>query len=173
MARQEAAGKDGVTEDFVSNETGDTHHGCPAVVEFDGSLPKLGVGVKLVPAKVERAISEITNELGLTKGVPVHHLGNGKEGGHLQEDRVAVLGLVQGWESLEAIGDTLKTGDTNASGSGEVTDHGQHGNTAMLEFNRSETVEALLAAICTTQIQRIKEAQLYSDERPEGIKTSW
>mgnify|MGYP003449196314 FL=1 len=45
-----------------THQAKNTHLCGTAVVEFDGTLGKLGLLIKSVPAEVDEAVSEISNE---------------------------------------------------------------------------------------------------------------
>mmetsp|Transcript_8647 Transcript_8647/g.17722 ORF Transcript_8647/g.17722 Transcript_8647/m.17722 type:complete len:127 (+) Transcript_8647:649-1029(+) len=47
---------------FVHHEAKDTHHGGTSVVQFNGTLSKLGLGAKIIPAEVNEPVTEITRE---------------------------------------------------------------------------------------------------------------
>jgi len=50
-------------DQLVDHKSEDTHHSGTAVVELDGTLLELGLLVKAIPAEVDVAVTEVTNEL--------------------------------------------------------------------------------------------------------------
>jgi hypothetical protein len=48
---------------LVDHKSEDSHLGGTSVVEFDGSLGKLGLFIKRVPSEVNVSVAEVTNEL--------------------------------------------------------------------------------------------------------------
>ena len=48
---------------LVDHESEDAHHGGAAVVQLNGTLLKLGLIIKVIPAEVNVAVAEVSNEL--------------------------------------------------------------------------------------------------------------
>ena len=48
---------------LVDHESEDTKHGGTAVVELDGALGELGLLIKVIPAKVDVSVAEVTDVL--------------------------------------------------------------------------------------------------------------
>jgi len=79
-----------VAHNLVNHKPKDAHLCSTAVVDLDGSLLLLGGLVKLVPAKVEGAIAEITGELGrasevaaIAREASIGHLHHSPSSNHL------------------------------------------------------------------------------------------
>jgi len=159
----ESSGKDGDSNTFVEDKSGDSHHGGTSVVDLDRSLLELGFGIELVPSKVEGAVPVVTDVFGLVVepvGIAVDNGGHGHKGEHLQQDVLSVLGGKEVVEGLESGGDVSGSGESDSGGGGQVSDHGEHGNTSVGEFVLSEKVELFLRAV-GTESDRIVESELY------------
>jgi hypothetical protein len=163
MSGKVATGEEGDAQNLVSDQAGDSHHGGTSLVDLSVTLLQLGGIVQFVPAKVQGAVTEITNEFGLAKGITVDHLCHSKKGTHLEEYSVTISALVQGGESLDSVRDALGTGESNAVGGGQVTNDRQHGNTSVLDFDRAESIESILRGILQ-QAKRVEEAKLEETE---------
>ena len=171
-----------LAELLVDHEAEDAHHGGAAVVELDGTLGKLGLLIKGVPAEVEGTVAEVTGEVtGLgTVGRVLHDgklesadegdnlekasLGDGiraKDGGNAVGVGVeGVSGLVDGARKVDSV-----TGDDLAK-EGKLTD------TSVLDLNITEAVETLLVSI-VKKSKRVEESKRRLDsklslERVEG-----
>ena len=48
---------------LVDHKSEDTHHGGAAVVQLDGTLGELGLLIKVIPAEVDVAVTEVSDEL--------------------------------------------------------------------------------------------------------------
>ena len=48
---------------LVDHESEDTHHGGAAVVQLNGTLGELGLLIKVIPAEVDVAVTEVSDEL--------------------------------------------------------------------------------------------------------------
>ena len=148
--RQKSSGKDGDSDGFVVDQTGDSHHGGTSVVEFDRSLLDLGGIVEFVPSKVEGSVAVVTDEFGLVVepgGIAVDNGGNGEEGEHLKKDVLSVLGGKEVVEGLESGRNITGSRESDSGGGRQVSDNGKHGNTSVGEFVLSEEVELFLVAI--------------------------
>merc|ERR1711966_133267 len=53
----------GFVELFVDHKSQKTHLGGTAVVQFNGTLGKLGLLIKSVPSEVKGSVTEVTDEL--------------------------------------------------------------------------------------------------------------
>ena len=51
-------------DEFVDHKSKDSEHGGTAVVQFDGTLLKLGLFIKVIPSEVDVSVTEVTWELG-------------------------------------------------------------------------------------------------------------
>jgi len=135
----------------VHHETEDAHLSGAALVQFNSALLELFGFAELVPSKVNVSVSEITGEGVFASGV-LH------DSHFHEEDKGNDLGqtsLGHGGKSGETVGDISKggsvrgdeTGEASSTGSGEVSDHGHHGDAAVLDFRVTKTVEFFLVTI--------------------------
>ena len=154
-------GKDGDTQLFVNHQSQNTHHGGTALVKFNGSLAEFGGFIESVPAKVKVVVTKIAGEFATNK---VTHYENFK--GTDQGKDLEVSGVRDGFNGSVSTGDIgeLSSRKVNASresdsGFGDkVSDNGDHGDTSVLDFGKSEAVEFGLVGI-GDKAQRIPEAQ--------------
>jgi hypothetical protein len=56
------AGEERDTQLFVDHQCKDSHHGSAALVQLDGTLLELGLGIECVPSKVDQVVAEVTNK---------------------------------------------------------------------------------------------------------------
>lgn len=94
----------------MDHKSEDAHHGGTAVVELDGTLGELGLLIEGVPAEVDGAVAEVTDELS----------GGGTVGGVLHD---AELEESNEGEDLEGTGD----GDLEGAGPA-LSDVGEGGS---------------------------------------------
>ena len=106
-----------VAHNLVGHESQDAHLCSTAVVDLDGSLLLLGGLVKLVPAKVEGAIAEITGELGrasevaaIAREASIGHLHHSPSSNHLGPNHARDSG-----KGGKSSGNVLGTRESNAS----------------------------------------------------------
>ena len=143
--------KDGNSELFVDHKTEDTHHGGTALVEFNGTLLQLGFFVKGVPSKVNGAVTEVPDEFGFARHVT-------HDGGFQDTNKEKELDKATGGDFLkggEPVGDGGKglagkvngSRKTDAGFLDEVSDNGKHGDTSVLQFNFTKTVELGLVSV--------------------------
>ena len=152
---------------LVHHKSKNTHHGGAAVVELDGTLGKLLLLVKVIPAEVDVSVTEITNVL-VSGSLNVTHEGAlqpSNEGDDLNESRGR--DGVGSEERSDAVGEGVErvarvvdisrkveaaTGD-NLPKEGELTD------TSVLDLNVTETVETLLGDISGEHAEGIEESK--------------
>jgi len=156
-------GKDGDAKLLVNHQCKDSHLGGTALVQFDGTLLKLGLFIKAIPAEVNVSISQISGEF-ISSSRDITHDTEFKS-----TDEDDNLKKSSNWEvgkSIETTGDVSEFGSiisdvswkSDTSLSEEVSNNGKHTNTSMLDLNISETVELGLITILD-QTQRIEESQ--------------
>jgi hypothetical protein len=139
----------------VDHESKDSHHGGTAIVELDGTLGELGLLIKGIPAKVNGAVAEVTNEF-ISGSLNVLHdtkLKGTNEGNNLGETSLG--DSIRAEESGNTVGERIEgvtsvvdvsrkvdsvTGD-NLSKEGKLAD------TAVLDLNVTKTVESVLVGI--------------------------
>ena len=145
----------------MHHQTQKAHHGGAALVELNGTLLELGLGIERVPAEVNGAVAEVTREF--TAGDVLHDgkLQEANEGQDLQgtghgggEGAGPAGGDVGELSSVQ--GDVTREADSG--GGGQVADNTQHADAAVLDLNVSEAVELGLVAI-RNQSQRVEESE--------------
>ena len=149
----------------MDHEAKDAHHGGTAVVELDGTLGKLGLLIEGIPAEVEGAVAEIAGELGLAGDV-LHdeELEDANEGDNLEEALLGDgVGAVDGGktvgEGIEGItGGVDAARKVDAVAGDDLAEEGKLTDTAVLDLNVTEAVEALLVGILQ-KAEGIEEAK--------------
>ena len=135
--------------------TKNTHLSSTSIVQLDGTLVHLPFIALFVPSKVKGTITEVSLELSRALS----------EGVHVQAPRSGILVLVGGlhhtpsgnqlspehaWEVVQG-GETgrylLGAREANSGIGDEVSDNGEHGDTAVLELDPTEAVEVLLVSV--------------------------
>mmetsp|Transcript_18419 Transcript_18419/g.23698 ORF Transcript_18419/g.23698 Transcript_18419/m.23698 type:complete len:224 (-) Transcript_18419:41-712(-) len=147
MSWKVSTGKNGVSKNFMGDETSDTHHGGTALVQFNLSLSKLGTFVELVPAKVKSTVTVVTDEFSFSESITVDHFCYSEKGKHLHQNSLAVTGGVKSGECSQTIRNALSTRETDAIGCDQVTNNGQHTDTSVFELNGTKTIESFLVSI--------------------------
>ena len=149
----------------MDHEAKDAHHGGTAVVELDGTLGKLGLLIEGIPAEVEGAVAEIAGELGLAGDV-LHdeELEDANEGDNLEEALLGDgVGAVDGGktvgEGIEGItGGVDAARKVDAVAGDDLAEEGKLTDTAVLDLNVTEAVEALLVGILK-EAEGVKETK--------------
>mmetsp|Transcript_11053 Transcript_11053/g.23214 ORF Transcript_11053/g.23214 Transcript_11053/m.23214 type:complete len:280 (-) Transcript_11053:88-927(-) len=168
---------DGASELLVNHEAKDAHHGSTALVELLSTEINLLLlsGVSKEANREASSGAEVTGEGSLVLAPD----GELKEANEEEDLRDALDGdLLKG---SKAGRDVLKTevldlgevaGKTDSSGSPEVAEEGELGDTAVLELNVPEAVETLLVGILQEH-ERIVEAKgrLDAELSLEGIQS--
>jgi len=152
---------------FMDHKSEDAHHGGTAVVELNGTLLKLGLLIERVPAEVNVSVTEVSNMLVASSRNITHEgtLKNTNEGNDL--DKSSSGDGVRAEESGNTVGEGVEGVTSVVDRSGEVdsgTGHnlpkeGELGDTAVLDLNVTETVEALLGAVSRKHTEGIKEPE--------------
>ena len=145
----------------MDHKSKNTHHGSTSVVEFDGTLLKLGLLVKGIPAEIGGSVAVVSGEFTVSIGLANDELeeededenlrqatlGEGGDGSKTRGD-IGELLAVKGQVSWEAV-----------SGKGvKVTSNGKHGDTSVLDLNLAKTLESGLASV-VKHTKRIKESK--------------
>ena len=133
----------GLSGEFLCNHVpDDTHHGGAAVVELDVELAGLLLGVLDVGTEVPDAVVAVV-------------LGSGHPGELNETDEGDDLGETGGGDGEKAGDSGGDVGELEVVGGGDVavednvvvvddaTDHGGHGNAAMLALDGTATLESL------------------------------
>ena len=164
-------GKIGVVSEgdnlLVHHKSKDTHHGGAAVVELDGTLGKLGLGIKVIPAEVNVSVTEVTNVL-VSGSWNITHEGafqNTNGGNHL--DKSGGGDGVGAEEGGNTVGEGVEGVSSVVDGAGKVdagTGHnlaqeGKLSDTSVLDLDVSEAVEALLGAVTGEHTEWIEESK--------------
>ena len=152
----------------------DSHHGGTALVQLNSTLGHLGLGIESVPAKVEGAVTEVTDELSSGDVLHDEELKGSDEGNNLGNS-----GSRDGVEGGETVRDVLEaeagvvdvTRETDSVLLDEVSNDGKHGDTSVLDLDVTETVELLLVSI-SNHAERVEEAKrrLGSELVLEGLQ---
>ena len=133
----------------------DTHLGGTSVVELDGTLGKLGLFIKGVPAKVKGAVTEVTNEF-VAGSLNVLHdtkLKGTNEGNNLGEASSgngirSADGSQTVREGVEGATRVVNISTEVDSVAGHnLSKEGKLADTAVLDLDVTETVETFLVGI--------------------------
>ena len=143
-------GDEGDSQLLVDHKGKDTHHGGTSLVELDGTLLKLGLLVKGVPAKIEGVVTEVTDEFSSGDVLHDSKLKETNEGNKLSDS--STLDGVEGGESVGDIGEGKSrvvdvSWKTDSVLGDKVSDNGKHGDTSVLDLDVTKTVELLLVSI--------------------------
>mmetsp|Transcript_32846 Transcript_32846/g.68919 ORF Transcript_32846/g.68919 Transcript_32846/m.68919 type:complete len:212 (+) Transcript_32846:221-856(+) len=147
--------REGASEFLVDHKSKDTHHGGAAVVELDGTLGKLLLLIKVIPAEVNVSVTEVTNVL-VASSLNVTHEGAlqpSNEGDDLNKSSSG--DGVRSEESSNSIGVRVEgisggidiSGDVDSSTGDDVTQKGELTDTSVLDLNVTKTVETGLAGL--------------------------
>ena len=136
-----------VSELFVNHKSEDSHHGGTSVVQFDGTLGKLGFLIEGVPSEIDGSGAEVTRELTLAGVVTHDEFKNEDEG-----DDLSPSSLRDGGKSSVSRRDAGEGGTgvvdvsskTDSGVVGDESEEGKHGNTSVLDLGVSELVESFL-----------------------------
>ena len=151
---------------LVDHKSKDTHHGGTAVVQLNGTLGKLGLLIEGVPAEVDGTVTEVTNEF-VSGSLNVLHDAKLKGTNEGKDLGKASLGDgIGAEEGGNTVGEGVKgmTGVVDVSRKvNSVTGHdlakeGKLADTAVLDLDVTEAVEALLVGIIE-QTKGIEEAK--------------
>ena len=149
-------------EHLVDHKGKNSHLGGTAVVELNGTLLGLGLLVEGVPAEVDESIAEVTRELSLTGNI-LHDSklqeSNEEEDLGKSTSRDLAEGSDTSGDGVEAGSRVVNvSGKTNSGGGNDVSKDSQLGDTAVLELDVTEAVEALLIGIIE-HTKRIEESK--------------
>ena len=153
-------------DEFVDHKSKDSELSGTAVVQFDGTLLKLGLLIKIVPAEVDVAVAEVSWEFSeswnlthegalqdTNEGDDLHNTGGGdvvgsEDGSNSVGERVeGVSGVVDGsWKVDSGTG-------------GDLTQEGQHADASVLQFDVTKTVESGLGGITREHSEGVEEAK--------------
>jgi hypothetical protein len=167
---------EGSSELLVNHKSEDSHHSGTSIVQLNGTLGKLGLFIKGVPAEVKGAVTEVTNVF-ISSSLNVLHdskLKESNEGQHLEGTsnrnlkgaRPSLSDISEGGSRVVNVSWKTDTGT-----GGDLSKEGKLGDTSVLELDVTETVETLLVGIIEKS-QRIEEAKrrLSTKLVLEGVK---
>ena len=128
---------------LVDHKSEDTEHGGTAVVQLDGTLGKLGLLIKGIPAEVDVAVAEVSDELVSGSRDIAHEaaLKEANEGDDLNE--ASGRDGVRADESGDTVGERVEgvTGVVDVSAEvesgtgGDLSKEGKHSNAAVLDLD--------------------------------------
>jgi hypothetical protein len=150
---------------FVHHKSKDTHHSGTSVVQFDGTLSHLGLGSEGVPSEVNKSVTEVTWEFTLSSDI-LHdgNLKNANEDNNLCKPKegdgvFAEKGGSTIREGVEGVSLQVNTSGKVESGtSDDLSKEGKHGDTSVLEFDVTKTIESFLVSI-DQEAKRIVESK--------------
>ncbi len=152
---------------LVDHESEDSHHGGTAIVQFNGTLLELGLFIKVIPAKVNVSVAEVTDELVSSSGDITHEgtLEDSNEGDDLDKSGSGDgVGSEKGGdtvgERIEGVSGVVdRSWEVDSSTSHNLSKESKHTDTSMLDFNITEAVEALLGAVTGEHSKRVEESK--------------
>ena len=136
---------------FVDHEAEETHLGGTSLVEFDGTLLELSFSIESVPAKVNGAVTEVTDEFGFS-GQVTHDRGFQDSNEEKELDKATGGDFLEGGETVGDFGEGLAgvvdgSGKTDTGFLDKVSNNTKHADTSVLQFNETKTVELFLVTI--------------------------
>jgi hypothetical protein len=152
---------------LVNHKSENSHHGGTAVVKLDGTLLKLGLLIKVIPAEVNVSVTEVTDVLVSSSGNITHEgaLKDSNEGNDLNKSGSGDgVGAEEGGntvgEGVEGVSSVVDGSGKVDSGTGHnLSKEGKLSNTSVLDLNVTETVEALLGAVSRKHTEGIEESK--------------
>lgn len=152
---------------LMDHKSKNSHHGGTAVVELDGALGKLGLIIKVIPSEVNVAVAEVSNVLVSGSGNITHEstLQDTNGGNHLDKSSGGDgVGAEKGGntigERVEGVSGVVDRSRKVDSGAGHnLAQESKLGDTAVLDLDVSEAVEALLGAVTREHAERIEESK--------------
>ena len=153
---------------FVDHESEDAHHSGTSVVQLNGTLLELGVLIEGVPAEVDVSVTEVTDEVtgrgAVGRVLHDEKLQQTNEGEDLHaascgdgigsEDGGEAVGV--GVEGMSGVVDISAEVDSGAGH--DLAQEGELTDTAVLDLDESEAVEALLVGVIK-ESKRIEESK--------------
>ena len=150
---------------LVNHKSKDSEHGGTAVVQFDGTLLKLGLFIEFVPAEVDVSVTEVTWEFG--HSWDLLHEGDLKESNEADDLSNSVE-----WDGIRSTDGGNSVGERVEGVSREVdvswkvdsgtwnnvSKEGKHTDTSVLDLDVTKTVELLLVTI-GNKSKRIEESK--------------
>mmetsp|Transcript_32847 Transcript_32847/g.68922 ORF Transcript_32847/g.68922 Transcript_32847/m.68922 type:complete len:215 (+) Transcript_32847:221-865(+) len=159
--------REGASEFLVDHKSKDTHHGGAAVVELDGTLGKLLLLIKVIPAEVNVSVTEVTNVL-VASSLNVTHEGAlqpSNEGDDLNKSssgdgvRSEEGGNTVG-EGVEGVSRVVNiSGKVKSSTGHNLSEEGKLTDTSVLDLDVTKAVETLLGHISREHAEGIEESK--------------
>jgi hypothetical protein len=150
-----------VSELVVDHKSQHTHLGGTALVQFNGTLLKLGLSIEGIPSVVKSIVTEVTWEF--SSGDVLHDgkLQEANEGENLKGsgDGNCLRSLPSGTDIREGGSRVVNVSWKADSGSGDkVSDNTKHTDTSVLDLDVTKTVELFLVTI-SDKTKRIEETK--------------
>jgi hypothetical protein len=151
---------------FVNHKSKNSHHGGTSVVQFNGTLLKLGLFIKVIPSEVDVSVTEVTGEFG--KSWNLTHEGafeDSNGGDHLHNSGGG--DVVVSEDGSNSIGERVEGVTSVVDGSwkvesstgGDLAKEGQHTDASVLDLDVTKTFESLFGGITREKTERIEEAK--------------
>jgi hypothetical protein len=165
---------------LMDHKSEDSEHGSTAVVQLNGTLLKLGLFIKVIPAEVNVSVTEVTNVLVSSSG-NITHEGNlqpsnegddlalSLEGDGVRSDQG---GNTVG-ERVEGVSGVVNVSGEVDSGTGDdLAKEGKLSDTSVLDLNITETVETFLGNVSGEKAEGIEESKRRLDSKLilEGVQ---
>mmetsp|Transcript_18965 Transcript_18965/g.28633 ORF Transcript_18965/g.28633 Transcript_18965/m.28633 type:complete len:235 (-) Transcript_18965:68-772(-) len=165
---------------LMDHKSEDSEHGSTAVVQLNGTLLKLGLFIKVIPAEVNVSVTEVTNVFVSGSGNITHEgdlqpsnegddLALSLEGDGVRSDQG---GNTVG-EGVEGVSGVVDVSGKVDSGTGDnLAKEGKLSDTSVLDLNVTETVETFLGAVSGEHAEGIEESKRRLDSKLilEGVQ---
>ena len=165
---------------LMDHKSEDSEHGGTSVVELDGTLLKLGLFIKVIPAEVNVSITEVTNVFVSGSG-NITHEGNlqpsnegddlalSLEGDGIRSDQSGNT-IGEGVEGVSGVVDV--SGKVESSTGDDLAKEGKLSDTSVLDLNVTETVETFLGDVSGEKAEGIEESKRRLDSKLilEGVQ---
>mmetsp|Transcript_2474 Transcript_2474/g.3911 ORF Transcript_2474/g.3911 Transcript_2474/m.3911 type:complete len:244 (-) Transcript_2474:34-765(-) len=154
------------SELLVDHKSKDSHLGGASIVELDGTLGELGLGIKGVPSEVDESVTEVTNEF-IAGSFNVLHEGKFQKSN--EEEHLGETSSRDGIWSDKG-GNTVRVGlegvtrhvnvswKVDTTTGGDLSEESKLTDTSVLDLDVTETVELFLVTI-GDKSQRIEESK--------------
>eukprot|EP01083_Nonionella_stella_P074563 202317_1 len=152
---------------LVNHKGKDSHHCSTSLVKLNSTLLKLGLLIKSIPSVVKCSVTEVSYELSSSDVLHYESLKESNESKKLEKSGIRDLGKSgeSSWDVSEG-GSVLGDGSwkTNSGLLNKVSYNSKHGNTSVLNLNKSETVEFCLVSVLNKS-ERIEESKGLLDSK--------
>ncbi|KAK1734408.1 putative chlorophyll a/b binding protein, partial [Skeletonema marinoi] len=152
---------------LVNHKSENSKHGSTAVVQLNGTLLKLGLFIKVIPAEVNVSVTEVTNVL-VSSSRNITHEGNlqpsnegddlalSLEGDGIRSDQGG-NSVGEGVEGISGVVDV--SGEVDSGTGHNLAKEGKLSDTSVLDLNITETVETFLGNVSGEQAEGIEESK--------------